>query len=115
MIKEIIESKFEVLKFMQQNTDNDLLKEWKFALKDDWVTVYRSEFGGQVSYENDGVLTLSFNKFMDEDYFEDARNTSCEDLMIKLRYVLTVLSKFYYNKIDEQEYIELVSILDIAK
>lgn len=59
-------------------------------------------------------MTGEFLVYVDGIYFEDTRNTSCEDLMIKLRYVLTVLSKLYYNKIDEQEYIELVSILDIA-
>lgn len=109
--KKEYEKDFHPLQFMKNHMRRDYLKEWKFATENSWVKVYRSNFKGQISYEQDGVLTCSIGNCMDDDFFEQYTITSPQNFDIKFNYVATILSSLYYKTITEQQFEELFKIV----
>lgn len=107
--KKQYEKDFHPLEFMKKRIRRDYLKEWKFHSKNSWVEVYKSSFGGQISYEQDGVLTCSIGDCMDEDFFERYTITSDKNFEEKLKYIQTLVSSLYYKIITEKEFEEMLN------
>ena len=99
------------IKFMKSYIKPSLIKEWWFDYKNDWVEVYSSKFGGCISYEKDSVLTGSLYKCTDENYFEEYTQTNRKNFKIKLRYLQAILTELHYNKINESEFMKLLSVI----
>ncbi len=108
--KQKYEKYFHPLKYMKNYINEEFLKDWKFESKNNWVRFCESTFGGQISYEKDGVLNCSLYNYCDENYFEEYTITSHKNLNIKLKFLQTALSELYYKIIDEEEFIELLNI-----
>ena len=96
--KKQYEKDFHPLEFMKKRVRKDYLKEWKFDSKNSWVEVYKSSFGGQISYEQDGVLICSLGDYMDKDYFQEYTITNTRNFDLKIKYLQTVLTELYYKK-----------------
>jgi hypothetical protein len=109
--KQKYEKYFHPLKCMKNYINEELLKEWHFADKNNWVKFYQSTFGGQISYEKDGVLTCSLGNCMNDDFFEEYTITGHKNLNIKLKFLKTALAELYYKIIDEKEFKELLNIV----
>ena len=102
---------FHPLEFMKNYIKYEYLKEWSFSEKNNWVKFYNSTYGGQISYEKDGVLTCSLGNCMDDNFFEEYTITSRKNLKIKIKFLETALSELYYNQINETQFKELLSIV----
>lgn len=109
--KKQYEKDFYPLEFMKNYIKINYLKEWKFAGENDWAKFYESSFGGEISYEQDGVLICSLGYFRDKDYFQEYTITTTRHFDLKIKYIQTALSKLYYKQITEQEFIELLNIV----
>lgn len=92
------------IRFMKKYIDNSLLQEWGKKYKTNWVKIFYSTFGGEVSYEKDGVLSLSFGDMTTDDYFFEYAITSPKHLRLKINFAKTILSKFYYKQINKKEF-----------
>ena len=103
---------FHPFKFMKTYINEVCLKKWSFSEKNSWVEFYNSTFGGQISYEKDGVLICSLGNCMNDDFFEDYTITSRKNLQIKLKFLQTALYNLYYKLIDEEEFKELFNIVN---
>ena len=101
---------FHPLNFMKNYIKCEHLKEWSFSEKNNWVEFYNSTFGGQISYENDRVLTCSLGNCMDDDFFEEYTITSRKNLKLKIKFLETALSELYYKIINEAQFKELLDI-----
>ena len=102
---------FYPLNFMKNYINKEHLKEWKFSNKNNWVEFYNSTYGGQISYEKDGVLICSLGNCINDDFFEEYTITSRKNLQIKLKFLKTALSELYYNIISEDQFKELLDIV----
>ena len=102
---------FNPLSFMKNYINKEHLKEWTLPSKNNWVEFYNSTFGGQISYEKDGVLICSLGNCINDDFFEEHTITSRKNLQIKLKFLKTALSELYYNIISEDQFKELLNIV----
>lgn len=109
--KKQYEKDFHPLEFMEKYIRKDYLKEWYFSYKNDWVEVYESSFGGQISYEQDGVLICSLGDIMNEDYFQEYTITGSKNFDVKIKYLQTALSLLNYNKITREDFKELLNVV----
>ena len=109
--KKQYEKDFHPLEFMKKYIRKDYLKEWKFASENDWVKFYEASFGGEISYEQDGVLICSLGDYMDKDYFQEYTITNTRNFDLKIKYLQTALTELYYKKTTEQEFIELLNVV----
>ena len=103
---------FHPLKFMKAYINEVCLKKWSFSEKNSWVKFYNSTFSGQISYEKDGVLICSLGNCMNDNFFEEYTITSRKNLQIKLKFLQTALYNLYYKLIDEEEFKELLNIVN---
>ena len=102
---------FNPLSFMKNYINKEHLKEWTLPSKNNWVEFYNSTFGGQISYEEDGVLICPLGNCINHDFFEEYTITSRKNLQIKLKFLKTALSELYYNIISEDQFKELLDIV----
>ena len=105
------EKDFHPLEFMKKHIRRDYLKEWKFAGENDWVRFYESLFGGEISYEQDGVLICSLGDCRSKDYFQEDTITNTKHFDLKIKYLQTILTELYYKKTTEQEFIDLLEVV----
>ena len=105
------EKDFHPLEFMKKRIRIDYLKEWKFAGENEWAKFYESSFGGEISYEQDGVLICSLGDCRNKDYFQEYTITGTKNFDLKIKYLQTALTELYYKNITEQEFIELLNIV----
>lgn len=113
-IEEIISEKDETFKFdslgyIKSKIDHILIKEWEFSYQTDWIKVYKSSFGGEISYENDGVLSYSFGDMLAKDYFISYTITTPKNLDIKIYFVETLVSKLFRNQISLEEFNTMIA------
>lgn len=109
--KKEYEKDFHPIEFMKKYIRKDYLKEWKFAGENDWAKFYESSFGGEISYEQDGVLICSLGDCMDKDYFQEYTIMSTKHFDLKIKYLQTALSLLFYKKITEREFVELLNVV----
>ena len=79
--------------------------------KNVWVRIYSSTFGGQISYENDGVLTYSLGDYKNNDLYEDYTMTSPKNLKIKIKFIKTILFELYHDIINKEQFQELIDVV----
>ena len=97
--------------FMREYIKNKKTQKWKFDYESDWVKVWKSSYGGEISHEKDCVFTASLGDIMADDYFQEYTITSHKDFKVKLKYAKILLDELYYKKIDEKEFRKLFSRL----
>ena len=109
--KKLYEKDFNPLEFMKKRIRRDYLKEWEFAGENDWAKFYDSSFGGEISYEQDGVLICSLGDCRNRDYFQEDTITTIKHFDLKIKYLQTTLTELYYKKITEQEFTDLLRVV----
>ena len=102
---------FYPMRFIKKRINRNMLKEWRGFYKNCWLKSYHSNFGGCVTYEKDGVLTVSYNKVTDENYFEEYTLTSIKNYKTKVKFMKTILSELFYSRITKDEFYELMSMI----
>ena len=109
--KQKYEKVFHPLTYMKNYIKKECLKGWSLSTKNIWFRIYSSTFGGQISYENDGVLTYSLGSYKNNDLYEDYTMTSPKNLKTKINFVKTILFELYHDIINKEQFQELIDIV----
>ena len=104
--KKYVDPKIKDLRFMKRMIIRKYLREWEKGFKNDWVIVYRSNYGASISYEKDGVLEVYYGDIESEEWFFEYTITTTENLKTKLNYVKTITHQLFYKEIDEQTFLK---------
>lgn len=103
------EGVFDNISYIKKYIEAKYSKIWHHDSENDWVKCWKSNFGGHISYEYDGIFEVCFGELYDDNFFISYTITDKENFNIKLKFAETILSKLYYKIITKEEFSELFS------